>query len=1578
MPFIKNKFLKRIICLGLSVALIYNATVPALGQEFFYTPEVPSMTIDQTNFDHTRAEVHALIIDDIRETHNKNMQDSGFARAEEIKSTIMGNPGEEVAKEIYEGPIDYKAKFLEDLEDNYTSTKTALENQHRDFLEQIEKERKKYRTQGLSEAEIAERTTKELQNVEEKFQEEMQRVNTYHDEQLDKVNNHYEDFLKELQQGYEESLYMQVRNLFAELMKIYQANPNNAKEQILEVTPIIVSLVNSKGVRIYNQEQKKILLDLYRKVVEEENSKLGKEKDPRVNPCEIKGYCTNLTNAIMGIGVLSPRYKDADLIMKTIKNYEDTSAYVPVMLSGMAALLAMEQYDAVDKFLEKSTIDENRTMLWEYLDYLNFMNIPLAVAKTNGKYLGKVSQKVEYSTGKQFQNAYFDLAQMLAEEGSDNALNILRKYSVEKCGVQQTSGVQKGTLTKYAISCSGIMPFLVGALLSGKSGADKYPTVSQAKQYIDANGNVHNTDYEGNAYYNLAKDSFNGDAEAMLAFYVMNEGMGDLNTADEYNLDISLYKAFKKRIPEKFLSSKRIVIDEERKAQKESRRTVLASFVGLGLAADIVITIVFVRDILNGGIKLIGFGKNLFKAVKLAKIGLTAKNIPALAKFAANYTKAAFMRQRFVIKITNMGKNFKTFTKNYKSAVRLSVLKNSIQYTNEVHRQVEGSLGVLAKGERTGLTRGITKILRGIKYNKDLGIFVLPQVGAKTPKQLVEIVHDIVNTAMSNAKTKYRVGKLFKKGVNFKDLFFEEIKELIASSPLGIKDKEFLINFLKSDDFGRVLAQADSHISSLGTKTKTVRNFAENPLVLSVFAGAEEQKGQRVGAEFIIGDKMPAFSEELPKYVSVVKENGSFIIKFFKNENEALDLSAFKLAFENTDSFADFARASAALGDAGKIELKFIPKEANTFWSRNFRNVFAGNKEKLFAGRGKVFILGKDGKTLTETGITLKTYKQYDGLRIIIDENVGLIVRKGKDIINVTTEGAFFLPKYAIGDFLNLAKLRELDTPYKIKLLGGMNKVNALYLQSMVSLSVASTGLVRPLSKNYPEEDLGKLTFISLIFPYLLSAATPFVSPFVKKFGAIKMLKTSMYLSLASLSLPIMAGFNGFNGIQADNPFDKPSPALLYPSALLIGLATTLTRGSYSPLIQAIGGGSGTLKAVAFKSISSFMLILPPAAGALFDHINPKLFLNPDGSVYLDENGQPVKKHWFDFSFSYPVLLAISGAALYKLQKAHFNPSIGKSANSFKNAGEFFNDVKASYKLLGRKDLLPLTLSSALLAGAESSLLYAYSNSMASEYVANKIHEESLVPIIALLGLNLPAFVTRMNSKSILRAFGGDSLAGYRNLLTLGVASAGAGSYLLATQDDPLTFSLGLALTSIGFSQVTSSILRYGHKKLELELVNPADKRFVTSWDVSYPTVFIGMSAIPFLYGKMADKNIESLETENKNDMVSLKNTSWQEMMGIPIAALALGGGLSYLGMRPKNALGAIKAGHLIAPLGLVAESHNPAFTTLALPKPSFAQPKIMQPKPSTFEPHFEYNPELLPPDTLKVTPNFSIQPLTH
>lgn len=1596
MPRIKRKFFRKIICLGLSVALICENIVPAFGQEFFskkrksYT-DYPEMAIDNTYIDRTAAELQTDINNYVIKEKKRRLTDDAYARAEEIKKEIMGDEQGDLQKQYFAPETltkpktdeEIKADLLKGLQSSAEESKRELKQMYEQYLQEG------YDPVGLK-AEY------------DKF---LAKMNAELKEKEDNLNNNFKEVLEELKEGAEEAFFLHVRDLFDELMNLYAQKPEEVKEQLLELTPVIVTLVNKNKEHLYTEEQKQTLLEFYRTTLLKEGEKVGKDNSIFTNSCELRGFCPEVLNAITGLSVLSPIDKsnyDGKIVFDTIVKYENTAAKFSILLNGISGLLVMKNYASVRELLKDHTRKEHK-ITWEYVwDHLNFMSVPLLIANAHGKYRGMVSEMGDYwDDNKEYRNAYFDIAGMLAEEGSPIALGILRDYGVNKCLVKQTSGVEKETLAKYSISCGGIKPFLVGALLSGKSGADKYslpkPQMYQAKQYMTSDGKIHNTSTNEEviqinamekAYFALAKESFNGDEEAMIALHIMSEAMSDLNVVEEQALDTMLNKAFKGRIPERFLKGKNIIIDEARYSKKENRKIALGVLTTVGIAADIYALFTGVAGILKLGKTAFSFGKGLFNALKVARIGLTIKNIPALAREAAKYTKTVFMKRKIVAKISQFGKNFKEISKNYKKSVRLNVLKNAAQYTNAVHDYAAASLNTLRVSESTNLTKGLTKILKGLKFDEELGIFVLNR-SSQIPRQLLEVVDDIIGTAMSNAKTKFRVTKIFKKGVSFQKMFLEEVKRLVAASPLRLEDKEFLLAFFEGADFGTELAKAESAIISLG---RTGKNFAEAPLVLPVFNEVNGKKAQQIGVKFVIGEKIPAFKKHIPHYASIVEEDGRYLLKFFKAGDELIDLSAFKLKLD-TKSLRELAHA---VGETGTMDIKFIPKEANTFWNKHFKNVFVKNKEDLFGGRGTVSILTKNDKNeivLIENGLKLRTYKQYDGLKLVINEVKGGVVEvfKGLDTLPLSTEGAFSLPKYELGSLLKFAGRIKIKEPWKISLIGGKNKINSLYWQALISLGVASSGLVGPLLKNYPDISTTELNLISMGFPYAFSFLAPFVAPLVKRFGAVNILKTSMGLSVAALAMPMFVGFHGFGGIQEDSPFNKPSPKLLYPSAIMVGLASALMRGSTPPLVLAVGGGSAAMKMKAFKSISSFMLVLPPLIGTGIDKAFPRYFKNVDGTLYLDENGKPVKRHLFDFSFSYPFMLGIAALALYKVQKAHFDVNIGRSATGgFTNFAEYLKDGWRSYGTLVRREMLPLAGGSLLLNGAESIYLYGYSNSVANEYIGNRVKTDALVPVFSLIVLNLAAFITRMNSKSILKAFGGDNMLGYRNTITTGLLFTGVGSYFLAKQDDPVTFGTGLILTSIGFSQITASILRYGHHKLDLELNVP--KHMITSWDVSYPTVYLGMALVPKIYGELVDKNIEGLEVPAEYKR-SLKNTSMKEKIWVPASALILGGGLVYLGMRPKQAAGIVGGNGYLSPWILFAETHNPAFTNWASPRPTFNSHMLESQmhnrqmfngqmiKPeipvSSFKPHLEYNSGLQVPAS-QVTPNFSIEPFNN
>ena len=1597
MLFTQNKIVKKMVSLGLSATLIYNATVPALGQDFSFK-KLPDIVPQEMVADGVllRDVIDRKIQEEVMDEYfapkdlveeRRAKKNSVYARALEIKYSILGDPKDEIfqnAKEFCDKngikKLTVKEKYLKKLTEEYEATKAKIEAEYNSALKNLESQVNTALADGQLSATMIEQKKKEkLAELNTAYNNDLKSLDNYYKQEISKADKIEAELEKEWANN-PDAFYNFVKPLIAELFELYQKDPEQVKDHILELTSIIVSLVNQKGEHLYTEDQIGILNKLYTKVIEKEKSDAeiktpwgkrmvnkyilnqgNREDFLDINTCKRKGYCPYLTSAFLGLSSLPDRgqqHKNANLILETMNTFHDTAANVPVLTSGFSALLVMKEYGLANHFLkERMRREPNKVeSAWDALDYLNFMYAAESIVNINGKYHGNSSMYGQYEDEDgNIQNSYFDLAQILAADGSKEALSILRKQGVERCLVKQTSGVNRGTLAKYTISCSGIMPFLVGSLMSGKSGADEYnlPLPVRPERYKFVNGkmieaNIPDSPEEkaiktaNRNYRDLAATKFNGDAEAMIALHVMMEAMGDLDDRSEYAVDSMLYKAFGKNIPQELLHSKYLIIDQDRQDRKYNRHVGRAVFIAIGMAADVILTIMCFTSLAKLGGTILSIGRGAFNAFKIAKVGVTFKQLSTLSEFAHNFKTAFMASEAIAPRVAKMTK----FVRNYKSAVSWAVQGEAIKYTSMVDTHARNVLSVARQG--ADATPNLAKVVKLMTYDETVDAFKFAKGVGKYPQNVAVEVQGIYDNALMGAREKMRFAKLFKQDADFSRVFLTEIDKAVANSHFSAVDQQALLKYFRSKTFKPVLNVTTKNANLI--KKSGFRNFSENPLVLGTFLGTEKKP---LGVKFVIEDKIPAFSEKVPEFATITGQGDNVLLKFLGSSGETIDLSSFKLALGDSESVKNLIRISKQLGPSAKLELKFIPTEADNFWFRNFKSVF-GSKEKLFGGKGKVFVV--ENGVEKATGITLRTYKKYDGVKILLQEGVegGLLTAvKNGETLPVTLKGSMYLPKYQLSNLVPFAESPFLKKPLNIKLLGGKNKINALYFQSVVSLSAASTGLVGPLRKNYPEMKTEELALISLVFPYLLSALTPFVSPLVKRYGAIKVLKTSMGLSLASLAIPITAGFTGLGGIQSDNPFEKPSPYFLYPSALLIGLATTLTRGSYSPLIQSIGGGSGTLKAVAFKSISGFVMILPPVLGAAIDEWKPKYFTNPDGSLYLNEDGKPVQKHWFDFSFSYPVILGVSATSLYLLQKNHFNPKIGKELGySIGGAKGFFKEAGSSYGILFSKEMRPLTISSALLAGAESSLLYSYSTSKSNEYVRNEIKTESLVPVVAMLGIGVPAFFTRINSKPYLKLVGGDNLIGYRNMTTVSLAFAGTGGYLMMKKDDPVSFTTGMALTSIGFAQLTSSILRYGHVKLAKELKMPS--RVVTSWDVSYPTVFFGMSAVPYVYGAAADKSIEGIDIKDKDDMISLKNTASKNSLGIPVGTVALGGLLAFKGMTPAKTFRFGNHGFL-GGAGFFAEMNNPMYRRLMFPTSPTKAP-LFVPMEQLNQPNFQPN----------------------
>ena len=129
MPPVKRKFLKQIISLGLSAALICENIVPAFGQEFFYIDN-PASISDNTSFNNAVADIKADIVNYIREEHQKKLKNDIYARAEEIKKEIIGDEQKELQKEHFEPKTkkvpteaELKAEYIKQIQKIVNDTK---------------------------------------------------------------------------------------------------------------------------------------------------------------------------------------------------------------------------------------------------------------------------------------------------------------------------------------------------------------------------------------------------------------------------------------------------------------------------------------------------------------------------------------------------------------------------------------------------------------------------------------------------------------------------------------------------------------------------------------------------------------------------------------------------------------------------------------------------------------------------------------------------------------------------------------------------------------------------------------------------------------------------------------------------------------------------------------------------------------------------------------------------------------------------------------------------------------------------------------------------------------------------------------------------------------------------------------------------------------------------------------------------------------------------------------------------------------------------------------------------------------
>ena len=420
----------------------------------------------------------------------------------------------------------------------------------------------------------------------------------------------------------EKQIFQAVKDLF-----ILKDKAPFAKRKLMSLAVRVLPLRTRDGKSFFTPQQKQALRQMYSDTL-------------KTAKCETE--CAFPLTAVVGLGMVGASFQDAQLVENFMEKTRTGAYSVPALLTGASALLAMKQYSVLRGFIYSAT-DKERDI--SNLDLLSVTTAVDVLKNINGQYLGEVSKYAVYPLTKNtsntaaFGNAWEDLALLLAAEGSKESLAMLKEFGVDRCGVYVSKSV---TLkNEYKMACTGIVPFLAGALHSGKSGAENYtPQVNylQPGAYLDSFGrSVRITPQQ--AAQNRQKQASRRDlfnqyvtmtglsASAAIARHLFKQSMGDLSAESELLLDQKLYKVYaasaKKHAPKPGYAISAYSRGSAAYNAKRVRQDRTNWWLKAAQYADIAILVWCLVDISKLALKGANLGRAMYKAMNMARSGAT-------------------------------------------------------------------------------------------------------------------------------------------------------------------------------------------------------------------------------------------------------------------------------------------------------------------------------------------------------------------------------------------------------------------------------------------------------------------------------------------------------------------------------------------------------------------------------------------------------------------------------------------------------------------------------------------------------------------------------------------------------------------------------------------------------------------------------------------------------------------------------------------------------------------------------------------------------------------------------------------
>lgn len=1388
-------------------------------------------------------------------------------------------------------PSDYE-QFLSKYTEAVNSQAAAIKKENEAFKKQtllkINMEAEKYALSGeYSQEDITAWKDSETANLNSWFENAQHEAERLRKAELAKAKTAFAQYQAEAAAAIDaedREIFKNVQSKVRALFSIYKKSPRPEIGYILlDTVPLFIPM-NYGGEDLLNDEEKNVILSLA----------LNQLRKPvSLKTQSINAYISAMT---VIANLSTPGDGGGAAVKEAVYSAEENPLFFShILITAVSALLASKDYITIGEILRYFT---NKESVMETPDLLSIAAWVENIQMMNGKYLNGASSIAQYQLEDgTVANAFTDIALMLAEEGSRESLNLLKTYGVDQCAMTLDFNFKD----TYSPRCGGIKPFVAGALISGKAGAENYRgplrEIRAGEQQFTSSGSVITVSAEQAARNSAAISSnikrFKDNAaasglssNAYIAVNLINEGLGDITVKQESFIDAALLKQYRNEIKNNMLG-KYAVVDDARRASKESSLNFYKYAKIGGNVLDIGILVWCAWDLAKLGKGAYSLGRGAYSAFKLSRIGAPAQRMAYITRHLPHLKKYA-----------SAGSSMTKFMTRVKNGMEPIVLSQRALYTS-------APLPKIAGAGLEGTT--VAKTLATATFDAAKGGYVINtaeayRASAGNPGRVTDILNTrrALDAAAASAQENYAARGFLDKYRSYRGYLSASTKEAFAASGIDSYSLGAGIDFANTMSFSR----GYKPVSLQGGATGGVEYLAR-PLGTSATPGyLELYHRSSVGApaeplpvNITIESKIPTIKSS--EVTNVLLTGQDEIRLSMASERKLIDPSYFKIGIDEV-SFMNLARMSRE--GSTPLNIKFMG-EPSGLWGRTsnwFSNSFLG-KKGLFPGTGSVLV--EEGGFLRPTSIKLSTPKGFDGMQMVVRENNTLSLL-GRNSAGVMTDFSvpytLALPKGQLNNFVKYASQGSFNNPFNLSLTGAKNKLNTLFAVQFLSLSAASTSLVGPLRQNYPDISNTDVALISIVLPYASSFLSPFWAPFVKRYGSANMVKASLGLAGASLTIPMLSGFNGFGDVNAMNP-NKPSITPLLISGTLIGLSSSITRASFNPLMDKMGGGVGLLKGMAFKNLSSFAMLAPTLGASLWDMASPRYYTDEAGNYLLNDKGDKILHSHTDFSLYNPFLLAITAGVFYKFQTARMPTHIGKVegytmssfAKGLGGSGAFASGFNRVYrpvagtlaetwnatKVLGHKAVWPVALASTAALGVESSLLYNYSQAESNKYTGHYIENAAVKPVIATLALTIPPFFTRLKSKPILKLFGGDgNPETYKRLIGASLISAGAGTALLATEDNMATFIPGMALVGIGFSNTTNGLLKIGEYNLKAA---KATQSMITGYKVAYPGVHIGMAIFPKLYSGAADAELQSDPSLSKNE--ALQNNIW-------IPALTLGG----------------------------------------------------------------------------------------